>query len=162
VLRLGAMPTSKPVLQYLERHPTARQLVVDAPGGWQEPTALASAIVHADAASLCRALAVALAPGAASTPAPAEAPPPPPPAPPAPPRRPPAPPPRPRQPPPRSHQPAARLQQPAARFRHPSPRFRQPAAGVRGAQPPGISQGAGESRGAGFPGPTGPGTGGHR
>ena len=51
-----AMPTSKPVLQYLQRHHAARQIVVDAPGGWQEPTALASEIVHADAAALCRAV----------------------------------------------------------------------------------------------------------
>ncbi|HEY3107301.1 MAG TPA: 2-succinyl-5-enolpyruvyl-6-hydroxy-3-cyclohexene-1-carboxylic-acid synthase, partial [Chloroflexota bacterium] len=56
VLRLGAMPTSKPVLQYLQRHPGARQIVVDAPGAWQEPTALAAEVVHADASALCRAL----------------------------------------------------------------------------------------------------------
>jgi 2-succinyl-5-enolpyruvyl-6-hydroxy-3-cyclohexene-1-carboxylate synthase len=60
VLRLGAMPTSKPVLLYLQRHGGARQVVVDAPGGWQEPTALAAEVVHADPPSLCRALAAAL------------------------------------------------------------------------------------------------------
>jgi 2-succinyl-5-enolpyruvyl-6-hydroxy-3-cyclohexene-1-carboxylate synthase len=60
VLRLGAMPTSKPVLQYLQRHSNARQIVVDVPGGWQEPTALAAEIVHADPTALCTALASAL------------------------------------------------------------------------------------------------------
>ena len=37
VLRFGAMPTSKPLLQFLERYPSARQIVVD-PGGWRDPS----------------------------------------------------------------------------------------------------------------------------
>ncbi|HEV8639023.1 MAG TPA: 2-succinyl-5-enolpyruvyl-6-hydroxy-3-cyclohexene-1-carboxylic-acid synthase [Chloroflexota bacterium] len=56
VLRFGAMPTSKPVLLYLQRHPGARQVVVDGDGGWREPTSLAATHVWADGARLCRAL----------------------------------------------------------------------------------------------------------
>jgi 2-succinyl-5-enolpyruvyl-6-hydroxy-3-cyclohexene-1-carboxylate synthase len=56
VLRVGAMPVSKPLLQYLQRHPSCRQIVADGDGGWNEPTLLASDIVHADARLLCAAL----------------------------------------------------------------------------------------------------------
>jgi 2-succinyl-5-enolpyruvyl-6-hydroxy-3-cyclohexene-1-carboxylate synthase len=56
VLRFGAMPTSKPVLQYLQRYASARQIVVD-PGGWREPTGLASDVLHVDPRLLCEALA---------------------------------------------------------------------------------------------------------
>jgi 2-succinyl-5-enolpyruvyl-6-hydroxy-3-cyclohexene-1-carboxylate synthase len=55
VLRFGAMPTSKPVLHYLQRYSGARQIVVD-PGGWREPTGLASDVVHVDPRLLCQAL----------------------------------------------------------------------------------------------------------
>jgi 2-succinyl-5-enolpyruvyl-6-hydroxy-3-cyclohexene-1-carboxylate synthase len=55
VLRFGALPTSKPVVQYLQRFPDARHLVVD-PGGWREPTGLASDVLHVDPAALCAAL----------------------------------------------------------------------------------------------------------
>jgi 2-succinyl-5-enolpyruvyl-6-hydroxy-3-cyclohexene-1-carboxylate synthase len=53
VLRLGAMPTAKPLLQYLTRHPTARQVVVDGGAGWREPTSLAAEHIFADEVYLC-------------------------------------------------------------------------------------------------------------
>jgi len=56
VLRFGAMPVSKPVLLYLQRHHSYRQIVVDGDGGWNEPTLLASDIIHADGRLLCEAL----------------------------------------------------------------------------------------------------------
>ncbi len=56
VLRFGAMPTAKPVLQFLQRHPTARQVVVDEGGGWREPTSLAAEHLACDPAWLCEAL----------------------------------------------------------------------------------------------------------
>ncbi|HZR00989.1 MAG TPA: 2-succinyl-5-enolpyruvyl-6-hydroxy-3-cyclohexene-1-carboxylic-acid synthase [Chloroflexota bacterium] len=62
VLRFGAMATSKPVLLYLQSHPTARQVVVDGGAGWNEPTALAAEVVHADEALLCDALVDAVPP----------------------------------------------------------------------------------------------------
>ncbi len=59
VLRFGAMPTAKPVLLYLERHPGARLIVVD-DDGWNEPASLASDVIQAGAVLFCQALAHAL------------------------------------------------------------------------------------------------------
>jgi 2-succinyl-5-enolpyruvyl-6-hydroxy-3-cyclohexene-1-carboxylate synthase len=58
VLRFGALPTSKPLQQFLERFSEARMLLVD-PGGWREPTSQASDVLHVDPALLCQALAEA-------------------------------------------------------------------------------------------------------
>ncbi len=60
VLRFGAMPTSKPLLLYLKRYASSPQIVVDNNAGWEEPTQLASELIHADSASLCRNLLRAL------------------------------------------------------------------------------------------------------
>jgi 2-succinyl-5-enolpyruvyl-6-hydroxy-3-cyclohexene-1-carboxylate synthase len=59
VIRTGAMPTSKPILQLLER---ARPglVVIDGDGGWREPALLPATFVHADAAATARALTVRL------------------------------------------------------------------------------------------------------
>ena len=56
VLRFGAMPTSKPVLLFLQRYPNAHQIVVDSGAGWREPTNLAAELVFAEEHGLCRAL----------------------------------------------------------------------------------------------------------
>ena len=55
VIRTGAMPTSKPILQLLER---ARPglIVIDGDGGWREPALLPATFVHADTAATARAL----------------------------------------------------------------------------------------------------------
>ena len=53
VLRIGAIPTSKPLQQYVQG---ARQLLVD-PGGWRDPTNSSTDVMHVDPTSLCRALA---------------------------------------------------------------------------------------------------------
>jgi 2-succinyl-5-enolpyruvyl-6-hydroxy-3-cyclohexene-1-carboxylate synthase len=63
VLRFGAMPTSKPVLQFLQQHPTTRQIVVDRGAGWREPTSLATEHLHTDERLLCDALLTALSGG---------------------------------------------------------------------------------------------------
>jgi 2-succinyl-5-enolpyruvyl-6-hydroxy-3-cyclohexene-1-carboxylate synthase len=59
VIRTGAMPTSKPVLQLLERTRPA-QIVLDGDGGWREPALLPTTFVHADPAATARALTVKL------------------------------------------------------------------------------------------------------
>jgi 2-succinyl-5-enolpyruvyl-6-hydroxy-3-cyclohexene-1-carboxylate synthase len=59
VLRFGAVPTSKPLQQYIQAQTNARVIVVDA-GGWREPTNLASDMLHVDPSLLCEALADAL------------------------------------------------------------------------------------------------------
>ncbi|MPZ23624.1 MAG: 2-succinyl-5-enolpyruvyl-6-hydroxy-3-cyclohexene-1-carboxylic-acid synthase [Dehalococcoidia bacterium] len=57
VVRFGAPPTSKALQLYLQRHRGARHVVVDGGGGWNEPTLLATDMIHADPALLCSALA---------------------------------------------------------------------------------------------------------
>lgn len=53
VLRFGPLPTSKPVLQYLQRHAAARQILID-DGEWQDPTRLASDVFVCDAVAFCQ------------------------------------------------------------------------------------------------------------
>lgn len=60
VLRFGAMPTSKPVLQFLQQHPGAQQIIIDGGFGWREPTSLATEHIHAHEIALCDALVAAL------------------------------------------------------------------------------------------------------
>ena len=60
VLRFGATPTSKSLLLYLERLAGARYVLVDGGGGWNEPSHLASDVLHVDGALLARALSQAL------------------------------------------------------------------------------------------------------
>jgi 2-succinyl-5-enolpyruvyl-6-hydroxy-3-cyclohexene-1-carboxylate synthase len=55
VLRIGGPPTSKALLQYLQRHGTAHHVVVDA-ARWPDPTLLAAEVVHADPRALCEQL----------------------------------------------------------------------------------------------------------
>jgi 2-succinyl-5-enolpyruvyl-6-hydroxy-3-cyclohexene-1-carboxylate synthase len=55
VLRTGAMPTSKPILQLLERARPA-QIVLDGDGGWREPALLPTTFIHADTAVTVRSL----------------------------------------------------------------------------------------------------------
>lgn len=61
VLRFGAMPTSKPVLLYLQQHSSLHQIVVDEGAGWREPTNLAAEHLAADPLELCAALNARLA-----------------------------------------------------------------------------------------------------
>jgi 2-succinyl-5-enolpyruvyl-6-hydroxy-3-cyclohexene-1-carboxylate synthase len=57
VLRFGAMPTSKPVLLYLNRHAqNCEQIIIDRYNGWEEPTRLAAQIFYAEDAVFCSAL----------------------------------------------------------------------------------------------------------
>ncbi len=48
VLRIGPMPTCKPFAAFLRRHATARQVVIDPLGPWNDPLHLAADIVRAD------------------------------------------------------------------------------------------------------------------
>ncbi len=60
VVRFGAMPTSKPLLQFLERH-EPRQIVVDEGGGWRDPTGTAAEMLWVHASDLCSDMSVRLA-----------------------------------------------------------------------------------------------------
>jgi 2-succinyl-5-enolpyruvyl-6-hydroxy-3-cyclohexene-1-carboxylate synthase len=56
LLRFGAMPASKPLLLYLKRYASCPLVVIDGHGGWEEPTQLASELIHANPAALCQSL----------------------------------------------------------------------------------------------------------
>ncbi|MDR7426203.1 MAG: 2-succinyl-5-enolpyruvyl-6-hydroxy-3-cyclohexene-1-carboxylic-acid synthase [Armatimonadota bacterium] len=60
VLRFGAMPASRPLLQYLQRHSRARQVVADG-ARWSDPLRVAAQILAADPRLVCEALTAALA-----------------------------------------------------------------------------------------------------
>jgi 2-succinyl-5-enolpyruvyl-6-hydroxy-3-cyclohexene-1-carboxylate synthase len=60
ILRFGAIPTSKPLLLYLKRYATCPLVVIDGYGGWEEPTQLASQLIHASPVALCQSLLAAL------------------------------------------------------------------------------------------------------
>jgi 2-succinyl-5-enolpyruvyl-6-hydroxy-3-cyclohexene-1-carboxylate synthase len=71
IVRFGGVPASKPLLGYIERHPRARQTVVDA-DGWIDPAAVASEVVRCDPRRWCDAVAAEMqrpARGAAPWPA---------------------------------------------------------------------------------------------
>ncbi len=53
VLRFGAMPTSKPLMQYLAGLREARHVVVDVAGGWRDADASGSTFVQADPGAFC-------------------------------------------------------------------------------------------------------------
>jgi 2-succinyl-5-enolpyruvyl-6-hydroxy-3-cyclohexene-1-carboxylate synthase len=59
VLRVGDMPTSKPLRAWLARPEAPDQIVVGAPGRWNEPTRRAGALIDADPVAVLRALAAA-------------------------------------------------------------------------------------------------------
>jgi 2-succinyl-5-enolpyruvyl-6-hydroxy-3-cyclohexene-1-carboxylate synthase len=60
-IRLGDMPTSKPLRQWLSGLDSLRQVVVDPAAGWNEPTRFAETIVRADPSAFARGLAERLA-----------------------------------------------------------------------------------------------------
>lgn len=59
VLRFGAAPTSKPLLQFLERQATCPQVLVT-DGDWTDPTLAAAALLAADPTACCQALTAVL------------------------------------------------------------------------------------------------------
>ncbi len=60
IIRFGAMPTSKPLSLYQKRYASCPQIVIDGNEGWEEPTQLASEIIHAEPVSLCQNLLAAM------------------------------------------------------------------------------------------------------
>ena len=62
ILRVGGIPTSRPLVQFLERHGTVPLIVVDR-ARWPDPSLLAAEVIHADPRLLTERLAEACAPG---------------------------------------------------------------------------------------------------
>ena len=60
VLRFGATPVSKPLVQYLQRHAACRQILIDGDDGWQDPALTASEVRYAHPRLLCETLRSAL------------------------------------------------------------------------------------------------------
>ncbi len=56
VIRMGGLPASRPLQQYLQRHAPSRHVVIESAGGWNDPLRLASDMMHADPRLVCDAL----------------------------------------------------------------------------------------------------------
>ena len=56
VLRFGATPVSKPLLQYLQRHAACRQILIDGGDGWHDPALTASEVRYTHPRLLCETL----------------------------------------------------------------------------------------------------------
>ncbi|NMH71539.1 2-succinyl-5-enolpyruvyl-6-hydroxy-3-cyclohexene-1-carboxylic-acid synthase [Bacillus sp. RO2] len=54
IIRFGAMPVSKSLMQYISKSNSAIQIVVDGDGGWRDPTLQASYMVHAEETLFCQ------------------------------------------------------------------------------------------------------------
>ncbi|MBI3246409.1 MAG: 2-succinyl-5-enolpyruvyl-6-hydroxy-3-cyclohexene-1-carboxylic-acid synthase [Deltaproteobacteria bacterium] len=63
VLRFGATPVSKPLLQYLQRHAACRQILIDGGDGWHDPALTASEVRYTHPRLLCETLLSALPAG---------------------------------------------------------------------------------------------------
>lgn len=61
VLRLGALPTAKPLALFLERFPASRQILIDDGGGWRDAGFRVSDVIHAAPRAVCAGLAGAVA-----------------------------------------------------------------------------------------------------
>lgn len=67
ILRFGRIPVSKPLVRYLERHHSARQILVNGDCTWQDPSHVISESWHVDPASFCDELARIAKPGTGLT-----------------------------------------------------------------------------------------------
>jgi 2-succinyl-5-enolpyruvyl-6-hydroxy-3-cyclohexene-1-carboxylate synthase len=63
IVRLGALPVSKPLQQYLTRHCGVDQVLVEPADGWADPLHVAQQVVRSDPVELCRGLAELVEPG---------------------------------------------------------------------------------------------------
>ncbi|MBT8208360.1 MAG: hypothetical protein KJO18_08815, partial [Acidimicrobiia bacterium] len=61
VLRIGAIPTSKPFWTWLEKHPSIPQILIDS-SGWSDPTNSLATLVRADPDQILRELAKRIVP----------------------------------------------------------------------------------------------------
>jgi 2-succinyl-5-enolpyruvyl-6-hydroxy-3-cyclohexene-1-carboxylate synthase len=68
VIRLGALPVSKPLVQYLELHPAARHILIDGGPGWRDPLHISCESWRVEPSWLCNELAQNLGTNSAPTP----------------------------------------------------------------------------------------------
>ncbi|WLD92478.1 2-succinyl-5-enolpyruvyl-6-hydroxy-3-cyclohexene-1-carboxylic-acid synthase [Alkalihalobacillus sp. AL-G] len=48
IIRFGAMPVSKPYLQFIKKHEECAHLIIDEGDGWREPTHLGGSLIYVD------------------------------------------------------------------------------------------------------------------
>lgn len=53
IIRFGAMPVSKPVLQFVKKFKQTNHIVVDGGSGWREPAGVSTHMVYCDEAAFC-------------------------------------------------------------------------------------------------------------
>ncbi|MCC3358058.1 2-succinyl-5-enolpyruvyl-6-hydroxy-3-cyclohexene-1-carboxylic-acid synthase [Bacillus sp. REN16] len=53
IIRFGAMPVSKALLQYIQKYKNTTQIIVDGDGGWRDPTLSATDMVYCDEIEFC-------------------------------------------------------------------------------------------------------------
>ncbi|MFD1777522.1 2-succinyl-5-enolpyruvyl-6-hydroxy-3-cyclohexene-1-carboxylic-acid synthase [Fredinandcohnia salidurans] len=56
IIRFGAMPVSKSLLQFIQKQKNTPQIVVDGDGGWRDPTLSATDMVYCDEIEFCQAI----------------------------------------------------------------------------------------------------------
>jgi 2-succinyl-5-enolpyruvyl-6-hydroxy-3-cyclohexene-1-carboxylate synthase len=56
IIRFGAMPVSKSLLQYIQKQKNTPQIVIDGDGGWRDPTLSATDMVYCDEIEFCQAI----------------------------------------------------------------------------------------------------------
>lgn len=56
IIRFGAMPVSKALTQYIQKHEKAIHIIVDGDGGWRDPTLSASDMVYCNEVVFCNML----------------------------------------------------------------------------------------------------------
>ncbi|WP_285768977.1 2-succinyl-5-enolpyruvyl-6-hydroxy-3-cyclohexene-1-carboxylic-acid synthase [Peribacillus sp. SI8-4] len=54
IVRFGAMPVSKPLLQFMKKQQQAITLVVDGGAGWREPAGLATNMIYCEESDFCQ------------------------------------------------------------------------------------------------------------
>lgn len=56
IIRFGAMPVSKSLLQFIQKHKETPQIIVDGDGGWRDPTLFATDMIYCDELAFCNML----------------------------------------------------------------------------------------------------------
>lgn len=54
IIRFGALPVSKALMQFIKRHNDTAHVIVDADGGWRDPSHMATHMINVDESAFCR------------------------------------------------------------------------------------------------------------
>ena len=56
IIRFGAMPVSKPLLQFVKKYKKTNHIVIDGGSGWREPAAVSTHMVYCNESIFCRSI----------------------------------------------------------------------------------------------------------